>query len=42
VALRFDDHEMDVERLCRRPSDRFQYDRPMVMLGMYRPSITSK
>jgi hypothetical protein len=28
VALRLDDHEMDVEWPCRRPSDRFQHDWP--------------
>jgi len=27
IALRLDDHQMNVERLCRRPADRLQHDR---------------
>ena len=28
IALRLDDHQMNVERLCRRAADRLQHDRP--------------
>ena len=28
IALRLDDHQVDVERLCRRAADRLQHDRP--------------
>ena len=28
IALRLDDHQVNVERLCRRAADRLQHDRP--------------